>query len=110
MDLLSSVLRELRLDSAAYRSLELHAPWRLRFDGGLRGVHVVVHGRCVLQLGGEPPRELQAGDLVVLPRADSHVLTSVGAGSGPTLSSLDLARRMPGTRLVRGEESGELTC
>ena len=54
MDLLSSVLRELRLDSAAYRSLELHAPWRLRFDGGLRGVHVVVHGRCVLRLDGGP--------------------------------------------------------
>jgi AraC-like DNA-binding protein len=100
MDLLSSVLRELRLESAAYRVLELHAPWRLRFDGGLRGVHVVVEGGCELRLDDGPCRRLDPGDLVVLPRADSHVLSSPDAGSGPSLSSLDLARRTAGTRLV----------
>src|SRR3954469_17114168 len=34
MDLLSAVLRELRLASAAYFVMELEAPWRVRFDGG----------------------------------------------------------------------------
>jgi AraC-like DNA-binding protein len=102
MDLLSGVLKELRLDSAAYRVLELHAPWRLRFDGGLRGVHVVVEGRCVLELDDGPGRDLQAGDLVVLPRADSHVLRSAGRGRGPELSSLALARAAAGTRVHVG--------
>jgi hypothetical protein len=37
-DLLSQVLRELRLDSASFRSLLLRGEWRLRFDGPLRGV------------------------------------------------------------------------
>ncbi len=109
MDLLSAVLKELRLDSAAYRVLELHAPWRLRFDGGLRGVHVVVEGRCVLELDDDGPgRELHAGDLVVLPRADSHVLRSAGGGRGRELSSLELARAAAGTR-VRVGDAGEST-
>jgi mannose-6-phosphate isomerase-like protein (cupin superfamily) len=83
MDLLSAVLKELRLDSAAYRVLALRAPWRLRFDGGLRGVHVVVEGRCVLELDDDGAgRELHAGDLVVLPRADSHILRSAGPARG----------------------------
>jgi hypothetical protein len=58
MDLLSAVLRELRLESAAYRVLELRAPWRLRFDGGLRGVHVVVEGCCELRLDDGPCAEV----------------------------------------------------
>ena len=102
MDLLSAVLSELRLESASYRRLELTAPWRLRFDGGLRGVHVVVAGSCSLTLDGEPPRTLAAGDLAVLPRADSHRMSSVGDERGPALSSLDLARRTPGTGLEVG--------
>jgi AraC-like DNA-binding protein len=109
MDQLSAVLKELRLDSAAYRVLELHAPWRLRFDGGLRGVHVVVEGRCVLDLDDDGPgRALHAGDLVVLPRADSHVLRSAGSGRGRELSSLELARAAAGTR-VRVGDVGEST-
>lgn len=108
MDVLSSVLRELRLESATYRVLELHGTWRLRFDGGLRGVHVVVRGRCVLTVDGEQPRKLEAGDLVVLSRADSHVLMAVGGDRAPTVSALDLAGRTPGNRLVVGA-SGELT-
>ena len=43
-DLLSQVLRELRLDSASFRSLLLRGEWRLRFDGPLRGVHIIVSG------------------------------------------------------------------
>ncbi len=108
VDLLSSVVREMRLESATYRSLQLHAPWRLRFDGGLRGVHVLVSGRCLLALDGERPRELRAGDLVVLPLADAHVLSSPDGRSAPVLSSLELARRTAGTRLVVAG-SGELT-
>ena len=45
MDVLGSVLRELRFESTAYRSLRLGAPFRVSFtEPGLRGVHVVVQG------------------------------------------------------------------
>ena len=58
-DVLSSVLRELRFESASYRRLDLRAPWRLRFDGGLRGVHIVVQGRCSNTVDGEQPRNVE---------------------------------------------------
>ena len=67
-DLLSQVLRELRLDSATYRSLLLRGDWRLRFDGPLRGVHVVVAGRPCLELDDGTTYALAPGDLVILPR------------------------------------------
>lgn len=102
MDVLSSVLRELRFESASYRRLDLRAPWRLRFDGGLRGVHIVVHGRCSITLDGERPQHLEAGDLVVLPRADSHTMSSVGDERGPAASALDLAKRTSGLELNAG--------
>ena len=102
MDVLSSVLGDLRLESASYRRLELRAPWRVRFDGGLRGVHVVVAGSSTLTLDGRAPRALAAGDLVVLPRADSHQMSSVGDERGPTVSALDLALRTSGSELTAG--------
>jgi AraC-like DNA-binding protein len=102
VDLLSSVLRDLRLDSATYRSLLLRAPWRLRFDGGLRGVHILAEGRCILVPDGGPAVLLEEGDLVVLPRADSHVLRSTDGEHAPIVSSLALAQRTAGTELTAG--------
>jgi AraC-like DNA-binding protein len=100
MDLLSAVLRELRLASAAYFVLELDAPWRVRFDGGLRGVHVVDAGRCVLGVDGADPRTLAAGDLVLLPRADSHELWSEDGARSRPLSSFALAERAVDRRVT----------
>ena len=94
MDVLSLALRQLRLESAGYRTLELGAPWRVAFaQRGLRGIHIVVRGRCELVLDGDGARPLllQAGDVVLAPRADPHVLRSVGEKRAPLISSMDLA-------------------
>ena len=69
-DLLSQVLRELRLDSASFRSLSLRGEWRLRFDGPLRGVHIVVSGYPHLALDDGTTRSLGPGDLVEIGRAN----------------------------------------
>ncbi len=108
MDVLSSVLHELRLDSAAYRVLVLRAPWRLRFDGGLRGVHILVRGRGTLTLDSGSRLVVNAGDLVVLPQAGSHWLSSPDGERAPAVSALALAQQNPGTQLSgggAGEES-----
>jgi len=102
-DLLSAVLRELRFESAAYRWLELGAPFRVGFDRpGLRGVHLVTRGRCELVLDDSTVQPLDAGDLVILPRGDSHVLRSPGRPAPATVSGFELARRTPGARLSAG--------
>lgn len=103
MDLLSAVLRELRFESAGYRWLELGAPFRMSFDQpGLRGVHIVARGECELVLSDGTVDRLTAGDLVILPRGDPHVLRSPGVDAGSTVSSFELAMRTPGTRLRAG--------
>ena len=77
MDLLSDLLRDLRLESTVFCLFELRAPWGLRKDSlEAAPFHVVVEGRCWLQLEGEKGLELTAGDLVVLPHGDAHTLSS----------------------------------
>ncbi|HKE98415.1 MAG TPA: AraC family transcriptional regulator [Actinomycetes bacterium] len=104
MDILSVVLRELRFESAGYRWLELGSPFRVSFEqAGLRGVHVIARGRCELAFSDGTVQPLAAGDLVILPRGDSHVLRSDGTDMlTPVVSGFDLAMRTPGNRLRAG--------
>jgi len=105
IDLLSQVLRELRLDSASFRSLLLRGEWRLRFDGPLRGVHIVVVGHPYLALDDGTTRLLGPGDLVVLPRADAHTMSSSADARGPSYSSLKLAESSAEVETIFGEGS-----
>ncbi len=77
LDVLSEVLRDLRLESTVFCLFELHAPWGLD-KTPLEGApfHVVVEGQCVLRLDEGSPVELAAGDLVVLPKGSRHALLS----------------------------------
>jgi AraC-like DNA-binding protein len=106
-DLLSQVLRELRLDSASYRSLLLRGDWRLRFDGPLRGVHIVVAGRPHLVLDDGVTHALAPGDLVILPRADAHTMCSEAGSRATPYSSMALAERSPDIEAVFGEAGEE---
>ena len=107
-DLLSGVLRELRLDSATYRALLLRGDWRLRFDGPLRGVHIVVSGHPHLALDDGANHDLGPGDLVVLPRADAHTMSSSADVRRSPYSSRLLAERSPDVEAVFGESGDEV--
>jgi len=68
MDLLSDVLRDLRLESAVLSLSELRAPWGL--DKGTVGgapFYIAIEGHCVIEVDDGVPTEVAAGDLVVLP-------------------------------------------
>ena len=109
VDVLSLVLRELRFESAAYRWLELGVPFRVGFDqAGLRGVHIIARGQCEVSFPDGTAEPLTAGDLVILPRGDAHVLRSPGTGAQPPIvSGFDLAMRTPGNRLRTGGAGDE---
>ena len=101
MDALAALLRDLRFHAAGYRLCDLSAPWALSFEQAhLRGLHIVLAGRCVLTLSDGTSRALAEGDLVILPRADPHQLRSdKGVAAVPAGS---LAGDGPGGHVVYG--------
>jgi AraC-like DNA-binding protein len=77
MDLLSAILRDLRLESVVLSFADLHAPWG--FDKSkVTGApfHIVTEGRALLEMKGRDAIELMAGDLLVLPKGTPHTLVS----------------------------------
>lgn len=92
MDALSDVLRITRLTGAVFLNANLTAPWSLvtrvepevlgsslPFATRIIGFHYVLKGELVAQVPGGPLQKLKAGDLVVFPHNDLHVL---GSASG----------------------------
>jgi AraC-like DNA-binding protein len=89
MDALSDVLRAVRLNGAVFFDVHASAPWVAETPPGpsivgrifpgvehLISYHVVTHGACWGGPVGEPPVELQAGDIIVFPQGDAHVMSS----------------------------------
>ena len=89
MDALSDVLRAVRLTGAIFFDVRASEPWvaetppgraivEAMFPGSehLISYHVITRGDCWASVPGEPPVRLSAGDIIVLPHGDTHVLSS----------------------------------
>lgn len=99
-DVLSDVLRTVRLTGAVYFDFELSAPWVAEappskeiaatvMPGAQRVIeyHVVARGACWGHMVGAQPMRLREGDLIVFPQGDPHVLSSApGMRAAPDLS------------------------
>jgi AraC-like DNA-binding protein len=88
-DVLSDVLRAVRLTGAVYFDFELSSPWvaeappsqeiaAIVMPGAQRVIeyHVIARGSCWGQAVGGEPLRLREGDLIMFPRGDAHVLSS----------------------------------
>lgn len=88
-DPLSEVLRAVRLSGAVFFDVEARSPWvaeapRAASMGpfimpGAEHViefHVVTAGSCYGGIVGEPAQALEAGDILVFPQGDAHVMSS----------------------------------
>ena len=88
-DVLSDVLRSIRLTGAVFFDFQLSSPWVAEappaqeiagnvMPGAQRVIeyHLVARGACWANVVGEPPIRLKAGDLIVFPQGDPHVLSS----------------------------------
>jgi AraC-like DNA-binding protein len=104
VDVLSDLLRVVRLRGAIYFDFTLSEPWVAAAPESreiapllMPGVehvieyHVVSEGSCWVALQGESPVPLAAGDVVAFPRGSSHVLSSTPGGRGTP--QLELFRR-----------------
>lgn len=89
MDPLTEVLRSVRLSGGVFLDSQFSAPWcvlarltrddcKFAFDAPtqLIAYHVVISGRLFLTVEGEAPVAVDAGEIVLLPRNDPHVLAS----------------------------------
>ena len=100
MDALSDVLRAVRLSGAVFFDIHAADPWvaetplgrsvvHAMFPGSehMISYHVILEGSCWAIVEGEPPMQLSAGDVIVFPHGDTHVLTSTpGMRKKPTMS------------------------
>jgi AraC-like DNA-binding protein len=88
-DVLSDVLRAVRLTGAVYFDFEVSSPWvaeapasseiaSVVMPGAQRVIeyHLIARGACWGHVVGAPPIRLNEGDLVVFPQGDAHVLSS----------------------------------
>jgi AraC-like DNA-binding protein len=95
-DTLSDLLRAVRLRGAIYFFVEGHQPWVasapaagdlapmiLPSAGHLMEFHGVARGTCWAATDGESPARLEAGDLVLFPQGDPHVVSSAPGMRSP---------------------------
>ncbi|MGH8232030.1 MAG: AraC family transcriptional regulator [Steroidobacteraceae bacterium] len=116
MDALSETLRVVRLVGAIFIQGKFTAPWcyqspradaaaPLLEPGAERVVifHLITAGECCVELDGQPPVRLSAGDAVVFPHGHAHRMCSepgVPAAKGARLT--DVLARRPRTLVYGG--------
>lgn len=89
MDALSDVLRAVSLRGAIFFDVRASDPWAAETPAGRQIVgrmfpgadhlicyHAITRGACWASLAGEAPLQLGAGDIVVIPHGDAHVLST----------------------------------
>lgn len=121
MDVVSDALRVIRLKGAFFLNAEFREPWCVTAPAAdelsrmlppehehIAICHLVIEGRCWVQLPGQAPIPVEAGDAVALPHGDAHVL-----GSGRRHARADLrdavALKLPELQRVRYGGDGDPT-
>ena len=82
MEVLSDILRSMRVRGSVYFCDHLQAPWSMEFkDTTSASFHLVRRGECWL-MSGERTERLGPGDLVFIEPGRDHVLASQAPGQG----------------------------
>ncbi len=122
MDVLSEVLRAVRLEGALFFNAEFSAPWCICQSrsneiahylspqaGHVIIYHFLTEGRAYARLHGGQPVDLVAGDIVVFPHGDGHCLGN-GSPERPVDSFKTFAKNVTdGLKLARFGGGGEIT-
>src|SRR5712692_5478535 len=101
MDILSEVLRAVRLSGALLFRGEFSSPWSCSASDsrmsapflvpGAKSLiffHVVTQGRCWAEVESEEPLLLEAGDVIALPYGDAHAMANPAGETRTPISSL----------------------
>ena len=123
MDVLSEVLRAVKLDGALFYNAEFSAPWAARsidahtvtsyLSPNSQHViifHLMTEGRGYAHIEGDDrPIPLNAGDILIVPHGDAHIL-----GNGRSVTPVDRAQVLEqvlsqGLKVSRMGGGGEVT-
>ena len=101
LDLLADVLSKIRLAGAIFLRAEYTAPWAYASpeSGDLIGLlapqarrlvlfHLVAEGRCWIRVSGGAPMVAAAGEVIVIPYGDQHVMASASHVAPVPIASL----------------------
>jgi AraC-like DNA-binding protein len=122
MDVLSEVLRVVQMQGAMFYHGEFSSPWSFLsppssnyapyLSNGTAHIiiyHLVTEGRASARIEDGERIRLEAGDLVVFPHGDAHIVEN-GPASSPVDLSTELARVFSeGLKLARLGGHGEMT-
>lgn len=115
-DPLGETLHQLRLNGSLYCRSELTAPWGVDIPvlPGSLMFHIITKGRCWLQVGTQPARLLQAGDLALVPHGRGHSMFSDDGVMREDLFAIPTEKISERYEIMRygggGEQETELTC
>jgi len=122
MDVLSEVLKVVKLEGAVYYNGEFSAPWSFRSPASHRLApylapgaghviiyHLFIEGRGYAEIKNGPRVTLEPGDIVVFPHGDPHLI-----GNGPVRETVNSERELErilarGLKLVQMGGGGEVT-
>jgi AraC-like DNA-binding protein len=122
MDVLSEVLKVVKLQGAMFYNGEFSSPWSFCSPSsvtiapylaqGARHVivyHLLTEGHAFARLADGPRIALDAGDIVIFPHGDAHILEN-----GPPAKSVDMVKEIArivgqGLKLSRLGGGGEIT-
>jgi len=75
MDALSSIFEIIKLKSALYFKSDFSSPWGMDISKGpYAQFHMIIKGKCILNLKHKKTIELYAGDIVIFPFGEEHWL------------------------------------
>ena len=118
MDALSETLRVVHLVGAIFINARFSAPWCYQsppadsaapvLEPGAERVvifHLITSGECYVEMEGAAPTRLVAGDAVLFPQGDAHLMTSQPglppASGKPARSSTQREGRDPSASVSR---------
>ena len=110
VDVLSDVLRSVKLTSVVYFKSDFSAPWGMEISSGeFAQFHMVTRGHCVLK-SQETTIVLNAGDIVVFPLGTAHWLAD--ETSSQRSDGLEVVQAIQsGRSMFKGERvSATLVC
>lgn len=109
-DVLSDILRLIRLQSCVYFVRDFWSPWAMQMDGGtVAQFHVVLRGQCVVETGG---RKLWGapGDVFLFPRGETHTLADAEHRSAVRGQDFMQSLATDDPMFAEGDEQTQVIC